>query len=356
MTSIEVREARPEDAARIAAVARASWSDTYRDIFSEEHIDRFVAEHYAPAMLATQAANAAASEDGHFLVAERGGAIVGYAQFGVGARGPELSRIYADPSHYGTGVGVALLAELHRRLEGRVDAYVLDVHSRNARGRDFYDRNGFVIVGGGATPDCDLTLQRTLAPPRPTLPVRTERLRLRSLEDTDADAKALHAIYGDAETMRYIGARGRPAPDLEATRRILRHLVRHETLHGFSLWGVEERGADGLVGVAGLVWVEDHGPEVEAAYLVRRDRWGRGYATEALRTVLDVAHDELGLPRVVALAYREHDASRHVMEKAGMRPDGTVAAYDHELTRHVSERPGRVSDGPTPSSPRPGGA
>ena len=39
---------------------------------------------------------------------------------------------------------------------------MLDVHSRNERGRAFYERNGFVVVGGGDTPDCDLTLRRTL--------------------------------------------------------------------------------------------------------------------------------------------------------------------------------------------------
>ena len=112
-----------------------------------------------------RAAEAATTRDeADFLVAERDGAIVGYLHFGEGSRGPELFRVYADPAHYGTGVGSALLAELHRRIEGRVDAYVLDVHSRNERGRAFYDRNGFVTVGGGATEDCDLTLRRTLRP------------------------------------------------------------------------------------------------------------------------------------------------------------------------------------------------
>ena len=77
---------------------------------------------------------------------------------------------------------------------------------------------------------------------------------------------------------------------------------------------------------------------MEAAYLVRRDRWGRGYATEGLREALRIGHEELGLERIVALAYPENHASRRVMEKAGMQPDGTVMAYDHEMTRHVSER------------------
>jgi RimJ/RimL family protein N-acetyltransferase len=70
---------------------------------------------------------------------------------------------------------------------------------------------------------------------------------------------------------------------------------------------------------------------------VRRDRWGRGYASEALREVLRIGHEELGLERIVALAWPGNDASRRVMERAGMRPEGTTNAYGRELTRHVSQ-------------------
>jgi ribosomal-protein-alanine N-acetyltransferase len=167
------------------------------------------------------------------------------------------------------------------------------------------------------------------------LPVDTQRLRIRALRAADLDA--LHAIYGDAETMRYIGSAGRPAPDLDATRRTLDLLLDHDRQHGFTLWALDERDGDPVVGVAGLLPVEGRGPEVEAAYLVRRDRWGQGYATEALRAVLDIA-DSLGLDRVIALAYPENDASRRVMEKAGMVPEGTVTAYGREMTRHAWSR------------------
>jgi [ribosomal protein S5]-alanine N-acetyltransferase len=118
------------------------------------------------------------------------------------------------------------------------------------------------------------------------------------------------------------------------------------------MWAVDERPGDAVVGVAGLIWVEGHGPDVEAAYVLRRDRWGRGYATEALRAVLDVGHGQLGLERIVALAYPENDASRHGMEKAGMRPDGTAAAYGHDLTRHISvvgQSPSARKDSTRPS-------
>lgn len=336
MTSpLTVRNATPGDAGAIARVARASWRETYRDIFEPAFIEDFLARAYGEDGLSRAAATAADHDDAAFLVAERDGEVIGYLQFGHGPRGPELFRVYADPAQYGTGVGSVLLAELHRRIEELVESYVLDVHSRNARGRAFYDRNGFVIVGGGETADCDLTLRRTLQPTRPALPVETERLHLRRL--VDADAERLHDIYGDPETMRFVGSSGRPMADLDGTRRGLARLARHEELHGFGLWAVDERDGDPLVGVAGLAWVEDHGPDVEAAYLFRRDRWGRGYATEALRAVLELGRTQLGLSRIVALAYPDNDVSRRVMEKAGMRPDGTVEAYGRMMTRHVVE-------------------
>ncbi len=161
---IAVRDATPSDAAAVQRVAQASWRDTYRDIFEPAFIEDFLARNYSEAALAS-AATAAATRDGSvFLVATRDSEIVGYLHFGEGPGGPELFRVYADPPHYGTGVGSALLAELHRRIEGLIDAYVLHVHSRNERGLAFYDHNGFETVGGGATEDCDLTLRRTLRP------------------------------------------------------------------------------------------------------------------------------------------------------------------------------------------------
>ena len=159
---LTVRDATPSDAARIAAIARASWTDTYRNIFDDAFIEDSLATNYRVEDLAAGAARAAEADDHHFLVAERAGEVVAFAQFAVGPRGPQLFRIYADPAHYGGGAGHALIEELHRRLEGRFDSYVLDVHPRNERGLAFYRRHGFVVAGEGAGPDCHLMLRREL--------------------------------------------------------------------------------------------------------------------------------------------------------------------------------------------------
>ena len=113
---------------------------------------------------------------------------------------------------------------------------------------------------------------------RPALPVETDRLRLRSLEEDDADR--LFEIYGDAEAMRHVGRTGRPVVDVAAAQRAVETLRRNEEANGFSLWALDERDGQALIGVAGLALVDGEGPEIEAAYILRRDRWGLGLAAE----------------------------------------------------------------------------
>ena len=159
---VTVRDAVSADIPRIREVAAASWQNAYAGIFTPEFIDDFVSRAYAAEALERSLAHAAEEEDVHFLVAERDGAIVGYLHFGSGEHGPELYRLYADPAHYGTGVGEALLAELDARLAGRVPSYVLYVHERNDRGRRFYERHGFVEAGRRGGSECEPMLRRSL--------------------------------------------------------------------------------------------------------------------------------------------------------------------------------------------------
>lgn len=62
----------------------------------------------------------------------------------------------------------------------------------------------------------------------------------------------------------------------------------------------------------------------ELGYWVRADRAGRGYATEAVRALLEWGFRHLGLHRVTAFADAANAASRRVLEKAGFREEGVV--------------------------------
>ena len=61
-------------------------------------------------------------------------------------------------------------------------------------------------------------------------------------------------------------------------------------------------------------------------YVLARDAWGQGFATEALRAMVDLA-DVLRLPRLHAFCHPEHAASRRVLEKGGLVYEGTWRRY-----------------------------
>ena len=162
------------------------------------------------------------------------------------------------------------------------------------------------------------------------LPIETERLTIRPLVETDAEA--LHEVWSDPEAMRYIPSEP-PHTLEESLSRLRRHIERHER-SGLSLWAVDERETGEVLGSCGLFPVEGTGPEVEVAYHFARRHWGKGYATEAAAACVEAGLRDAGLPRVLAFAYPENVASIRVMEKIGMRYEGRVQLYGHELVRY----------------------
>lgn len=83
---------------------------------------------------------------------------------------------------------------------------------------------------------------------------------------------------------------------------------------------------DGLVGVVGLELQLDHG-RAELGYWVGVPYWGRGYATEAAEAIIDFGFTELGLTRIYAQRYARNPASGRVLEKLGMRREGTLRSH-----------------------------
>jgi ribosomal-protein-alanine N-acetyltransferase len=166
------------------------------------------------------------------------------------------------------------------------------------------------------------------------VPLPTERLHYRPLEP--GDAEAAHAIWSDPEVMRFLPSE--PAASLEETaERVARNVDRFRTT-GYGLCAVEERASDRVVGVCGVFPVEWVGPDLEVAYHFAREVWNRGYATEAASAWVAAAFDQLGLERVVALAFPANRASRRVMVKIGMSFDREVESYGEPLVRYTIER------------------
>jgi [ribosomal protein S5]-alanine N-acetyltransferase len=115
----------------------------------------------------------------------------------------------------------------------------------------------------------------------------------------------------------------------------------HQAEHGYGLWVVVRTGDGRVVGDCGLEWQEVAGETLpELGYDLRRDAWGRGYATEAARAVRDHAFGALGLAAQVSAIRRGNDRSVAVARRVGMRHHTTVGPPGVPYDVYRVERPG----------------
>lgn len=156
--------------------------------------------------------------------------------------------------------------------------------------------------------------------------LETERLLLRSLERDDIER--IVALWADPEATRFLG--GPRDPDV--VRHVLEAEVEEPPADRLGQWPLVEKSSGEVVGDCGLIEKEVDGvPCVDLVYVLARPAWGKGYATEIAAALVDLAFDELGLERLVAIIHPDNDASKRVAAKLGMvlesrsvRPDGVT--------------------------------
>jgi RimJ/RimL family protein N-acetyltransferase len=161
--------------------------------------------------------------------------------------------------------------------------------------------------------------------PLPSLTTDRLLLRERHLEDVSA----ILAMTADPEVMRFIGDGRMPDP-VEQEERV-RARVGIDFGMGLGYWSVFARErTDDFLGYVVLSPVPDSA-DIELSYGIRRDAWGRGFATEAAAAGLDFAFRVRALPEVVALAYPTNLRSHRVIGKLGFAPAGIRNAYGQDL-------------------------
>jgi RimJ/RimL family protein N-acetyltransferase len=158
----------------------------------------------------------------------------------------------------------------------------------------------------------------------------TERLTLRG--HCPEDFSECLAMWADPQVTRYIG--GRPQSREEVWTKLLRY-VGHWAVQGFGFWVVRERDSGRLVGEVGVGdFKRDLEPPLadpEVGWVLARWAHGQGFATEAVRAVLEFSAAALGPRRLVCLIDPENLASIRVASKCGFVACGQTD-YKGKLT------------------------
>ena len=93
-----------------------------------------------------------------------------------------------------------------------------------------------------------------------------------------------------------------------------------------AVFAMTVRDTGQVVGAVGLT-IDAENENAELGYWVAKPKWGRGYASEAARAIVDFGFHQLGLNRIFAHHMLKNPASGRVMEKIGMRKEGVLREH-----------------------------
>ena len=171
------------------------------------------------------------------------------------------------------------------------------------------------------------------------LELLTDRLRLTPLVDTDIDISI--ALWTDPEVVKFI--------DDVASEDELRAEMADSTKRGgngcIGIWCVADQMSGEKIGSAYILpmpveeddvdyslVVPGQIPEgdIEIGYFLKPSAWGKGYATEVCKRLLEFAFQDSPLTELVASVNENNVASRNVLEKSGFVESGRAQCWGED--------------------------
>ena len=142
--------------------------------------------------------------------------------------------------------------------------------------------------------------------------LRTERLTLRPFRLEDASTA--HKLFGTDEDMyRYSG--WNPYATVEDAEKFIRMTLENADPHA-RCFAIEYAGE--IVGNIGAYNYEKDKNRIEVGFSIAKASWNKGFATEALKAVLQFLTEIEDVFTVVAWSAEDNIGSRRALEKAGM--------------------------------------
>ena len=156
--------------------------------------------------------------------------------------------------------------------------------------------------------------------------LETERLILRRFVIEDAEAMYRNWA-SDHEVTKYLT--WPPHDSADASKAVLKDWVARYSGESFYQWAiVPKENGDQPIGSIGAVGLNEDTSAVHIGYCIGRRWWHKGITSEALKAVMDFFFDEVDVNRVEARHDPRNPHSGMVMQKCGMKFEGTMKSSD----------------------------
>ena len=149
----------------------------------------------------------------------------------------------------------------------------------------------------------------------------TPRLTMRAF--TEADAEDIFSWASDARVTKFLSFL--PHENIEKTKEALAGWIGEHNNEDHYGWAIVFEGR--VIGRIHTNYVSRRHRRCEVGYYIGHDYWNMGLMSEALRCVLDYFFNRVGFNRVEAIYEPDNPASGRVMQKCGMRHEGTLRQF-----------------------------
>lgn len=167
--------------------------------------------------------------------------------------------------------------------------------------------------------------------PNQTMLLETDRLVMRCI--TRDDAPFIYRLLKEPSWLEFIGDKNINNEN-DAKKYIEMEYISMYQKYGFGLFIVETKDTNNPIGICGLMKRENL-DDADLGYALLPEFWGKGFAFEAVMSVLKSAKDTHKLSRILALSKSSNRPSINLLNKAGFVFDRDLKLLEDEEKLHI---------------------
>ena len=154
-----------------------------------------------------------------------------------------------------------------------------------------------------------------------TVPLETERLILRKFKINDAKDVFENYASSDMVTKYMVWD---THSSIDVTENYLESVVKNYKDNKFFDWAIELKNKNIVIGSIGAKKLDEEISKIEVGYCIGEKWWNQGIVTEALQEVIKFFFEKININRIEAYHDVRNIASGRVMQKSGMKFEGTL--------------------------------
>ena len=133
-------------------------------------------------------------------------------------------------------------------------------------------------------------------------------------------------LWTDPDVTKYMGG----PRNIDKLKLSIEDNINNPFQYEYDLWIVVDKSTQNPVGHCGLLEKEVEGiEEIEVIYVINKEFWGKGYATEIANVLITYAFEEKKTDSVIALIKPQNEASEKVAVNAGMKLEKEVVRQEN---------------------------